>query len=123
MDYRFTIKRLGNTWYLDIDHNDPYDIMFNKKLSKVFTMYDKYGKGQLELNLIEIHSIIFPETMFFNEQDLLTYFTTTDSFDVRFMVDDHEFSISSEMYNLVEYLFNPNFHKTCYKVDIRNWTI
>ena len=118
MNYTIIIKKLGNRWYLDINHLDPSDILFNDKLCKVFNLFDKNNNGKLYIHLIEEYSIIYQNTIFINDEDLLRYFTTMDSFDVRFMISDHEFSISAEMYNVLECELNLNFHKTCYRIEI-----
>jgi hypothetical protein len=44
--------------------------------------------------------------------------TTDDNFDIRFVVNEHEFLISSDVYWLLENQFNFNFHKTSYKIHI-----
>lgn len=123
MDYTFTVKKLGNKWYLDIDHTDPFSILFNDKINKVFTLCDIYNEHELEIALIESSGFIMDNNIFLNDEDLLKYFTTDESFEMRFLVKDHEFSISSDMYDLLEYQFNPNFHKTYYRIEIHNWTI
>ena len=122
MNYTFKTKRLGNNWYLDIDHEDPNSILLNEKISKTLTMIDKFNRGELTIELSESYSIIRPNTIFINDDDLLNYFTVADNMDIRFYVNDHEFSISDELYTLLEYQFNPNFHKTVYTIEIFNWT-
>lgn len=123
MNYRIKVKKLGNKWYLDIDHLDPRHIEFNEKLCRVFNIYDIFNQGQLDIYLIETYNIVYDNTVFINDEDLLRYFTTSDAFDIRFIVKDHEFSISSDMYDLLECQYNPNFHKTYYNIEIHNWTI
>ena len=120
MNYTFKTKRLGNNWYLDIDHEDPNSILLNEKISKTLTMIDKFNRGELTIELSESYSIIRPNTIFINDDDLLNYFTVADNMDIRFYVNDHEFSISDELYTLLEYQFNPNFHKTVYTIEIFN---
>lgn len=120
MNYQLTAKRLGHNWYLDVDHLDPYDIKFNDKICKVFNLFNC---DQLVLELKEVYTIVDNNTIFLNDEDLLKYFTTPDSFEMRFLIRDHEFSISTEMFNVIEYYYNPNFHKTCYTLEIRTWTI
>ena len=73
---------------------------------------DIYNEHELEIALIESSGFIMDNNMFINDEDLLKYFTTDENFEIRFLVKDHEFSISSDMYDLLEYQFNPNFHKT-----------
>lgn len=123
MNYRIKTKKLGNRWYLDVDHISPSSIAFNDKICKVFNLCDTYNYGELTISLMEEYSLVYNNNIFINDADLLKYFTTDDHFDIRFMVKDHEFSISSDMYNLLELQFNPNFHKTYYRLEIFNWTI
>ena len=123
MDYVITTKKLGNNWYLDIIHDNPTAIMFNKKISRFFSQVDVYNEGILQIYLTECHSIIPDNTIFINDLDILRYFTTSDNIDIRFSVYDHEFCISSDMYYLLEQNFNPNFHKYTYTIEISNRTI
>lgn len=118
MDYKFTVKQLGNKWYLDMDHLDSKEISFNEKINKVFNLYDKLKTGQLTIELVEMYSIMDENTIFINDEDLFRYWTTSDDFDIHFIVRDIEFSISSDMYESIEYNFNPNFHKTIYRIEI-----
>ena len=120
MDYTIVVKKLGNRWYLDVDHENPLDIAFNDKLCRVFNLYDKYNQGQLYIVLVEEYSLIYYNTLFVNDEDVLRYFTTSDDFDMRFIVRDHEFTIPVSMYHIIEMEFNPNFHKTCYRLEIRD---
>ena len=76
MNFRIKTKRLGKIWYLDVDHLDPLDIVFNDKLCKVFTLYDKYNTGELLINLTESYSLVYDNTVLINDDDLLKYFTT-----------------------------------------------
>lgn len=118
MNFIIKAKRLGDNWYLDLDHLDPNDIRLNRRESKVLSMIDKYNRGELYIALNEEYSIVNPDTIFLEDSDLLRYFTTSDSFNMRFYINDHEFSISTETYSLIELEFNPNFHKTLYKIEI-----
>lgn len=122
MNYTIKAKKLGRNWYLDVDHIDPSDILLNNKISKVFNLIDKNSSGELTIVLNECYSIIEPNTIFINDDDLLNYFTTTDDINIRFYINDHEFYISDCLYNLLECQFNPNFHKTVYTIEILNWT-
>ena len=120
MNYRFYAKKLGNNWYLDINHTDPIDIAFNEKINKVFNILDTSQNGCLEITLYESYSFVPDNAIFINDEDVLRYFTTNDNFDMRFIVYDKEFTISSNMYHLIECQYNTNFHKTLYTVEIRN---
>lgn len=123
MDYKIRIKKLGKHWYPDIEHNDPYDLSLNDRIDKFLNFFDKDDSGELEVCLIETYTFIDNNTIIFNDDDIRRYLTTTDEFNLRFYVADREFEISSNLFNLLEYHYNPNFHKICYKIEISNWTI
>ena len=123
MNYRIRIKKLGNHWYPDIEHNDPYDLSLNDKIDRFLDFFDKENSGELEVYLLETYSFIENNTILFNDDDILRYLTTADEFNLRFCVDDREFEISSNLISLLEYEYNPNFHKACYKIEISNRTI
>ena len=120
MNYRFYAKKLGDNWYLDVRHTDPVDIQLNEKISKVFNVLDKSKSGCLEILLFESYSFVPDNSVYINEEDILRYFTTEDEFNIRFIVFDKEFSISSNLYYLLECQYNTNFHKTLYTIEIRN---
>ena len=120
MNYKLKAKRLGEYWYLDLDHIDPKHIQFNDKIDKVLNLYDIYNAGELEIELTEVYSVIQDNTIFFDEKDLLRFFTTADDIKMKFYLRDHVFWISSDMYSLIEQQLNPNFHKTYYTIDILN---
>lgn len=120
MNYRFYAKKLGDYWYLDIKHTDPFDITFSEKVNKVFNVLDKSQSRTLEILLFESYSFIPDNALYINDEDILKYFTTEDDFDIRFIVYDKEFTISSNMYHLLECQYNTNFHKTLYTIEIRN---
>ena len=120
MNYRFYAKKLGDNWYLDIKHSDPMNIAFNEKVNKVFDLIDKSQTGCLEIYLFESYSFVPDNAIYVNDEDILRYFTTEDNFDIRFIVYDKEFTISSDMYHLLECQYNTNFHKTLYTIEIRN---
>ena len=55
---------------------------------------------------------------YFNEEDIIRYLTTDDDFDLHFVINNHEFTISSDLYWLLENQFNFNFHKASYRIHI-----
>ena len=75
--------------------------------------------GEITVELEEL-GILFGgiNIIYFNEEDIVRYLTTDDNFDIRFVVNEHEFLISSDVYWLLENQFNFNFHKTSYKIHI-----
>lgn len=115
MNYKFTAKRLGQHWYLDVNHNSPLDISFNSKIEKYFFLFNC---SEIEIKLYEVFSIVEENTIYLNEFDVNRYFTTSDDFDIRFTVRDHEFEISSDMYYLLESEYNLNLHKSMYTIEI-----
>ena len=117
MNYKFTAKKLGQHWYLDINHESPLDITLDEKIEKYFNLFKK---DTVSFILYEIHSIVDNNTIFFEEEDIVRYLTTNDYFLIRFWIRDHEFSISSDMYYLLEGQSNMNFHKTMYTIEICN---
>lgn len=123
MNYRIRIKKLGSHWYPDIDHNDPYDLCLNNRIDAFLNVLDKDKSGELEVFLWETFSVIDDSTIMFEEADILRYLTTTDEFDLHFYVNDRRFEISSNLFNLIEAEYNPNFHKYFYKIEILNRTI
>lgn len=123
MNYKIRIKKLGTHWYPDIDHTDPYDLCLNEKIDKSLDLFDKNQFGQLDLYLWETYTVVDDNTIIFNDSDILRYLTTTDDFDLTFYVGDHEFSISSTLFNLIESVYNPNFHKSFYRIEISDRAI
>jgi len=118
MNYKFTAKKLGQHWYLDINHDSPLDISLDEKIEKYFSLIT--NKDSLSFVLYEIHSIVDDNTIFFDEEDIVRYLTTNDYFTIRFWIRDHEFNISSDMYYLLEGQYNMNFHKNMYTIEICN---
>ena len=120
MNYRIRIKKLGEHWYPDIDHNDPYDLVLNDKIEAFLNFFDKEKLGELDVYLWETYSVIDNSTIIFDDADILRFLTTTDDFDLHFYVDDRQFEISANLFNLIECEYNPNFHKAFYRIEISN---
>lgn len=123
MNYKLRVKKLGSHWYPDIEHDDPYDLMLNSKIDRFLDIFDKTRSGELDIYLWETYSVIDDSTIIFNDSDIRRYFTTADEFNLHFYISDREFEISSNLFNLLEYEYNPNFHKFFYKIEISNRTI
>lgn len=115
MNYKLTIKKLGHHWYLDVDHDSPCDLEMDPKIDKIL---NRTGKSEINFILYEIHSIIDDNTIFFEEEDIVRYLTTNDYFSIRFWIRDHEFTINSDLYWLLERQYNMNFHKTMYTIEL-----
>lgn len=123
MNYKIRIKKLGSHWYPDIEHTDVSVLSLNEKIEKVFNIFDKEGSGLLELYFWETYNMVDNATVMFNDEDILRYLTTTDEFNIRFYVGDHEFEITDCLLYLLEFDYNFNFHKMFYKIEISNPTV
>ena len=123
MNYRFNIKKVGNHWYADLEHQSPLHVALNEKCERFLNKIDKSNCGCLEINLLEVSSVIPVNCIFFEEEDILKYFTTDDKMEIRFYIQDYELSISSDLYTTIEGILNPNFHKYLYVLDISDRTI
>lgn len=119
MNKQFKIKLVGNHWYPCIKHDLGYIPIFDTKIDKYLSIIDNANFGELTVEFEEL-GVIFGgiNIIYFNEDDIIRYLTTNDDFDLRFIVNDHEFLVSSELYWLLEDQFNFNFHKTSYRIHI-----
>lgn len=115
----FKLRLVGPHWYPCINHEVGYIIGFDEKIDKYLDILDTNKFEELNVEFEEVGvifdgcNIIYP-----NEEDIVRYLTTDDDFDLRFVVNGHEFKISSELYWLLENQFNFNFHKTSYRIYI-----
>lgn len=116
---QFKILKLGNHWYPSIKHDLGYINGFDEKIDRYLNILDLSKDGELTVEFEEL-GVIFAgiNIIYFNEDDIVRYLTTTDDFDLRFVVNNHEFTISSDLYWLLEDQFNLNFHKASYKIHI-----
>lgn len=115
----FKVKKVGNHWYPDIKHERGYIDGFDKKIDRYLSILDASNSGELTIEFEEL-GVVFAgiNIIYFNESDIVRYLTTNDTFDIRFEINGHEFTIYSDIYWLLEYQFNFNFHKTSYKIHI-----
>lgn len=116
---KFNVKKLNNHWYPCIEHELGCIRGFNTKIDRYFNAIDISKSEELTIEFEEL-GVIFAgiNIIYFNENDILKYLTTDYSFDLRFVINDNEFEISSDLYWLLENQFNFNFHKTSYKIHI-----
>lgn len=112
-----TFKKIGNHWYLDIEHDNPQDLMLDPILERFIGKLDKFGEGIVsKIYLSEQGDIIFPEgSIQFTDSDLLRYFTTNDDFDMTIYINNHKFKISSNLYTLLETKYQFDFHISSYR--------
>lgn len=115
----FKLRKIGNHWYPCIDHKLGDPINLTEKIDRYLNILDLSKSGEITVELEELR-ILFGgiNIIYFNEEDIVRYLTTDDNFDIRFVVNEHEFLISSDVYWLLEEQFNFNFHKSSYKIHI-----
>lgn len=120
MNIVLKIKKLGNHWYPNIEHEDPIDLVLDRKMEKYFSLLDKNNEGELVFLLSEVHSWLEKNTIQFHDEDIWRWLNTVDTFNLRVYVDDHEFEVCSALLDLFELQFNTNFHKTLYCISLEN---
>lgn len=112
-----TILKVGNHLYPDINHSEAYEIQLSEKVERILNKC--IHPTECVIVFYEQYDIIADKGVLqFKEEDIVRYLTTNDDFDLTFYVDNHEFTISSDLYNLLEQQFNFNFHKTLYRIEI-----
>lgn len=119
MIQKITFKKLGNHWYPCLDHNHLSDLSIDPVFERLFNIMDKYKEERMCVYLYEESSIIIDEGLIqFTEEDILRYLTTNDDFIMDLYIEDHKFSISSKLYQLLEQNYNFNFHKYTYRIEV-----
>lgn len=115
-----TFKKIGNHWYLDIEHDNPQDLILNPILERFIGKLDKFGDGIVsKIYLSEQSDIIVSDGLLeFRDEDLLRYFTTNDEFDMTIYINNHKFKISSNLYFLLETKYQLDFHIASYRFVI-----
>ena len=110
-------KKVGNHWYLDIEHNNPKDLVLDPVLEKLLSRIDKHNEGVVEnLYLSEQQDYVNQNGLLqFSEKDLLQYFTTSEPFMMTIFINNHAFKISSELYTLLETKYQFDFHMILYR--------
>lgn len=115
----FKIKKLGNYWYPDINHDINEICTFDVKLNRYLNLIDVSKCGELTIEFEELGSIWGGyNILYFDEQDITRYLMTNDEFNLKYMVNNHIFEISSDLYWLLENNFNFNFHKESYRLHV-----
>jgi hypothetical protein len=120
MNILITVKKLGNHWYPNLEHEDPMDLMLDPKMEKLLTLWDQHNIGELHFLLSEVHTWVEPNTIQFKDEDIWKWLNTTTTFPITLYIGDHEFEISTAMMDLFESQFNTNFHKTLYSINLCN---
>lgn len=113
-------KKVGNHWYLDIEHDNPQDLKLDPILERFIGKLDTWKTGIVDkIYLVEETGFITPEGLLqFSDDDLLRYFTTNDTFNMNIFINNHKFKISSSLYALLERKYQLDFHVSVYKFAI-----
>lgn len=115
----FKVKKVGNHWYPCINHELGYICGFSEKIDRYLDRLDYVHCEEISVEFEELGVIVEGlNIIYFNEQDMVRYLMTDDDFDIRFVVNNHEFTISSDLYLMLENQFNFNFHKSTYRINI-----
>ena len=115
----FKLKKIGNHWYPCINHELGDTINFVEKIDRYLNILDFGNTEEIVVEFEELDIIVEGiNIIYFNEEDIIRYLTTNDDFDIRLIINEHEFLISSDIYWLLENQFNFNFHKSIYKIHI-----
>lgn len=117
MNATIVVKKVGNHWYPDINHDYPEDLILDEKIEKIFSMADKYQYGIINLYFFEQREIIESGTLQFDETDMIRFLTTDDDLQVSFYINDHRFQVSSNLLALLESQYKFNFQDNFYRID------
>ena len=121
MIQKITFKKLGNHWYPCLEHESLSDLGIDPVFERLFNRMDKYNDEIINVYLYEESSIIINEGLIqFTEEDILRYLTTNDDFIMDLYIEDHKFSISSKLYQLLEQNYNFNLHKFIYRIEVEH---
>lgn len=118
---KFKIKLVGNHWYPDIPHNFLTTPMFSKKTERYLDLINKHSGKQDEFSIeLEEIGIILDgfNIIYFNEDDLFKFFTTDEDFYIRMLINNHEFAIHSDFYNLLDTYFAFNKYDEYYRLHL-----
>lgn len=117
---QLTFKKIGNHWYLDIEHDNPQDLILDPVLERFLSRLDSLNIGIVDnVYLVEQTGFIEPEGLLqFTDEDLLRYFTTKDIFKMNIFISNYHFQISSNLYSLLENKYQLDFHISAYRLTI-----
>lgn len=115
-------KKVGNLWYPCINHNSYHNITLCRNATRWLNAWNNHKilyPEDIEIEFEEIGvEISGINIIYFYEEDITRYLTTDDYFDIRFKINGYTYSISSDLYMLLEEQYHFNFHKTSYKIHI-----
>ena len=115
-----TFKKLGNHWYLDIPHDNPSDLILDRRIELMLSRLDTWKEGIVtSVSLICQNDFIDSEGLIqFDAADLLRYFTTDDDFIMALYINGHKWSISSQLGFLIEQKYKLDLHELVYKISV-----
>ena len=117
---KFKVKKVGNHYYPCIIHSIEDNIAFNYKIELFLDNFLKSRESidDLTITLEELEFIPEDTTnvIIFNEEDITKFYMTDDDLEMRFEVNDEEFTISAALFDCLEKQFNAEFDLTLYKI-------
>lgn len=113
-------KKIGNHWYLDIDHDNPQDLKLDPVLERYLNIHDTWNRGIVDnIYLVEQCDFLDSKNILqFSDNDLLRYFTNKDPFKMHIFINNHSFKISSNLYTIFENTYHADFHILVYKFEV-----
>jgi hypothetical protein len=119
MTVRIDIRKLGSHWYPSLRHDDPNDLSLDLKMERKLSEHDYMDIGSVTVYLHKAHNIIGSKGIVqFEEQDIVRYLTTDEDFIMRMYIDDEPYYISSQLYFLLENIYNLDFRNNLYKIEL-----
>ena len=111
-------KKLANHWYPEISHDYLDDIRLSEKIEKFLSIIDKNNNEYVTITMYEQDCYIEDSTLQFGDDSLCRYFTTNDDFDMNIWINDHKFVISSDLYSILEQIYEFKFHENIYRIEV-----
>lgn len=122
MYFRLVFKKFANHWYPEVPHDSLSDISLCPKTERILTALDRknsFDDGVVEIVLIEEFGVISDHDILqFEEPDITRWFTTNDYFNMNVWVNDHKFVISSDLYSILEQIYEFKFHENIYRIEV-----
>ena len=122
MYFRLKFRKFVNHWYPEVPHDSLSDISLCPVAEEILDNLSKqkdYDEDVIEIALIEEFSVISDyDILQFEEPDITRWFTTNDDFDMNVWINDNKFVISSDLYSILEQVYQFKFHENIYRVEI-----
>lgn len=118
---KFNIKKVGNHYYPCIIHNIEDNIVLEYKIELCLDNFIR-ERGVSDITVVLEELSFIPEELdnviLFNEEDITRFYMTDDDFNMRFEVNNEEFTISAALFDCLERQFNAEFDLTLYKIHL-----